>query len=222
MHHLYQIATINKVYVGITNDPERRFSEHSRADSYVGRAIRKHGLTVSDMRVLFSHEDRNQVELLEAIIVDRSFVESSFSLNLATGGNCVRVGMPRKQRAPMSVETREKISKTHKGKEVSQETREKLSRAASGRTPSDETRALWSEQRKGRKHSQDSIDKMVAAMAGYSHSETTKEKIRNAMQNKPAIICPHCGKSSKGVGAMKRHHFDNCKFKTQEGTPNGD
>lgn len=27
------------------------------------------------------------------------------------------------------------------------------------------------------------------------------------------IICPHCGKTSKGLNNMKRFHFDNCKHK---------
>jgi hypothetical protein len=32
------------------------------------------------------------------------------------------------------------------------------------------------------------------------------------------VICPHCDKEG-GIGAMKRYHFDNCKFKIKKERP---
>lgn len=49
---------------------------------------------------------------------------------------------------------------------------------------------------------------------GKLHTDLTKQKISAKMKgiDKPKITCPHCGKNG-GAPAMKRHHFDNCKFK---------
>lgn len=44
------------------------------------------------------------------------------------------------------------------------------------------------------------------------HNEESKKKISNSIMNKPDIVCPHCGASSK-TGVIYRWHFDNCKHK---------
>jgi hypothetical protein len=36
-----------------------------------------------------------------------------------------------------------------------------------------------------------------------------RAKVGNARRF--GMVCPHCGLSSKGIGAMKRHHFNNCR-----------
>jgi len=42
----------------------------------------------------------------------------------------------------------------------------------------------------------------------------TLRKRRETEAKRPAIVCPHCGKVSKGVSNMKRYHLDKCKFKS--------
>jgi hypothetical protein len=45
--------------------------------------------------------------------------------------------------------------------------------------------------------------------------ELRREKIAaSSRKPKDRIMCPHCHKTG-GAGAMKRYHFDNCKFKEQ-------
>jgi len=82
----------------------------------------------------------------------------------------------------------------------------------------------------GRKHSEESRAKNSAALSGENnpmygkigilspnygrkHSEESRVKMSAKLIGKPhkIITCPHCSKS--GGNAMKRWHFDNCKFK---------
>ena len=50
-------------------------------------------------------------------------------------------------------------------------------------------------------------------MEGKKHSEESKRKVSLSKKGKlqPKLICPHCNKEG-GAYAMKRYHFDNCKF----------
>jgi hypothetical protein len=51
--------------------------------------------------------------------------------------------------------------------------------------------------------------------SGRKGIPTKKKGNPSGKQQNPAseVECPHCGLVGRG-GAMKRHHFDNCKFKT--------
>lgn len=83
------------------------------------------------------------------------------------------------------------------GKSHSLETKEKIRNAKLGRKPSIET-----------------IEKVRAGNFGKVVSQETKTKITEVLLRQPILTCPHCGKSGKGFGPMKRHHFDNCKKKS--------
>jgi len=48
------------------------------------------------------------------------------------------------------------------------------------------------------------------------HTQKSKDKMSKSIMTKPILVCPHCGLRGKSGGAssaMKRWHFDNCKFK---------
>lgn len=98
-----------------------------------------------------------------------------------------------------SIETKEKISKSNKGKiswnrgtvnEISEETRQKMSDAKLNMTDEQKKNMhLW---KKGRKL-----------------SENVKEKLRKPQKK---IQCPICEKIG-GISAMKQSHFNNCKWR---------
>lgn len=52
---------------------------------------------------------------------------------------------------------------------------------------------------------------------GTKNTNEHNRKISEAKKGKPAHLstCPHCGKIG-GTGAMSRHHFNQCKFKSRE------
>jgi hypothetical protein len=132
---------------------------------------------------------------------------------------------------PWSKESRQKLSKTLKGRTPSEEHRRKLSEANKGKYwHSEETKRLAAEKAsaklKGRKKPEGFGDKIRAANLGKVMSEESKEKMRNAWTperieeqrqrtrernaNRPILTCPHCGLAGKNPGNMRRYHFDNC------------
>lgn len=62
----------------------------------------------------------------------------------------------------------------------------------------------------GRPHLRDTRDEMRAARSGKAKSKSHKDSIADAHLALPVVRCPHCHKSGRQGGAMRRHHFDNC------------
>jgi hypothetical protein len=44
--------------------------------------------------------------------------------------------------------------------------------------------------------------------------QQVKDKLREAIANRPVVTCPHCGLTRKYSGNMKKYHYDNCKKKS--------
>jgi len=55
---------------------------------------------------------------------------------------------------------------------------------------------------------------MSATRSGILKSQEHKEAIAEAMALVPEVSCPHCNKTGQNA-AMKRHHFDRCKYRKQ-------
>lgn len=123
------------------------------------------------------------------------------------------------------------ISKAQSGKIVSDETRKKLSDINIGKSGYKHSEESKEKMRKPR--SPEAIKNLIAAKTGeknpwygikgelaphfgFKHSDEVRAKIKAARAKQimvfPNVICPHCGKEG-GICAMKRWHFDNCKFK---------
>ena len=68
-HYLYSITLPDgRVYIGLSRDPEKRFSEHCRASSYIGEAIRHYGPEKCKLRILCKGEPSFISELEESAI----------------------------------------------------------------------------------------------------------------------------------------------------------
>jgi hypothetical protein len=87
------------------------------------------------------------------------------------------------------------------GKTPSEKTKNKLSIAMSGENNPNFGKQAWN---KGK----------TPHNKGKPNSDKTRAKISKSLTGKTQtkIICPHCNKTG-GNTAMKRYHFDNCKFK---------
>ena len=81
MHYLYKIARVDSddVYVGVTNDPFKRWQEHFENDSVVGRCLREHGLAGFAFSFIGVYVSRADAEKAERIWIQ----ENNPKLNVA-------------------------------------------------------------------------------------------------------------------------------------------
>lgn len=164
-----------KEYVGVTMDLKRRFRKHRRRDSFVGRAIRKHGFP--SIQILAVCEEDYAYDLERKAIFQ-------FNTLVPRGYNLTKGGMGgQKSRGPLSKEHKRRISEANKGHRVLLETRVKISKAHRGkrRGPhSKETRRKISEGNKGKQCSLETRLKISKANTGHGVSEETRRKMSKA------------------------------------------
>src|SRR6185437_321137 len=198
--HVYQITNITggKNYIGITGGPiEKRWREHvsaaRRGARYaLSRAIIKYG--PDDFTVI---ELSSAPSLIEACAAERSAIARLGTLapngyNLTSGGEGT-------EGVTASLETREKLSASHKGIKPSPETLAKLSLIRKGQRRSDETRARirTSLQRpeiraklsaalKGQIRSPQTRAKISAARSGIRFSDEHRAALCRAWTSRPA------------------------------------
>lgn len=65
----------------------------------------------------------------------------------------------------------------------------------------------------GKPCSEENKKKKSAKMKGVKKTEEHCKNISLGWEKRKEVICPHCGKTSKNAGGMKRFHFENCKLK---------
>jgi group I intron endonuclease len=150
MFYIYKITNLknNKIYIGKTNEPERRWNAHKNlADSdqkhyYLHNAMIKHGINNFIFEIILEHENEDIAYNLEASkILELNSNDRKWGYNLTIGGRGVKTNRP------VSLETRYKISESLKGKTKNskkyvptQETIRKLSRLSKenkGKIPND-------------------------------------------------------------------------------------
>lgn len=210
--YLYCLDFLNgKKYVGLTNDPIKRFRSHvffaKTGNLPVHCAIRKHGCP--QLRVLCAGDKAYIAALEVAVIAALRTRESKFGYNVSLGGElspslvpeiAARAGITKRGRR-FSAEHRAKIGRANAGRTPTPETREKL-RAASkgnsnmvGRSLSAETRAKISAANKGRPRphkgrapSAETRAKMRAAKMGNTYAKgiirTPEERLKNSIAHK--------------------------------------
>lgn len=132
-YYVYQLKTTkcNKYYIGVTNNPERRFKQHCAQENRpwkkltrAGKAIKRYGADTFSMRILEECETEQEACDLEFMWIKR------FGRKRVWNGNCggaLRNKGTRKG-VPCSDETKKKLSLAHKGKIVSDETKAKMSK----------------------------------------------------------------------------------------------
>lgn len=122
-------------------------------------------------------------------------------------------------------DSKEQMSKSRSGDNHWTVGKSKEEMAMFGKKHSDETKKKQSESHlgennpmfgkdspmKNKTHTAETKAKMKkAAKTRPKKSETTKQKMKDAWNRKPILICPHCGKESNHSGNMNRFHFNNC------------
>lgn len=222
----------NKRYIGQAQDIGRRWylqkrklrlNEHK--NKHLQYAWNKYGEENFSFYILeeCSVEDLSIREIYNIEIT--SSINPNFGYNLTLGGEGNRGWTP-------SEETRKKISKSNKGKVLSDEEKKRRlpfhlsgeNHPRFGKKHSEETIQKIKESRKGKLHTEETKEKMrisrknrkSSPMKGKSHSEETKKKISDAVKRENH---PRFGKKSKkassiyhGVIYEKRYNSWVCKF----------
>lgn len=110
----------NKKYIGITrNSPKRRWSNGNGYKSeYFCNAIKKYGWDNFKHEIIFCNLTKEQAECLEIEMIKyHRTTDRNYGYNIQNGGNT---------KGSHSDETKQKISKIHKGKIISEETKERI------------------------------------------------------------------------------------------------
>ena len=125
---LYKITNLlnGKMYIG----------QHITAnldDGYMGsgvlirRAVKKYGVENFRKEWLMFCEDEEELNYMERVFVDQTWIDRSDTYNMVLGGGC---GWSFVNSTPVSEETKHKISIKIKGKPKSKEHKEKMRQAA--------------------------------------------------------------------------------------------
>ncbi len=89
--NVYKITNLinEKIYVGQTKfSVKKRFKEHAKADSLIGRAIRKYGEEYFDYEVIETCETREEAYELEIYFIQHFNCMTPNGYNLTEGGLC--------------------------------------------------------------------------------------------------------------------------------------
>lgn len=161
----------NKIYIGITlQKPEKRWKKgrNYKANKYFLNAIEKYGWENGfTHEILFEKLSKKEAEEKEIeLIALYNSTDKKMGYNISNGGFSV---------GRHSKETKQKLSKAHKGKKLSESQKEKISIALKG-----------NQYAKGKKLSKEHKNKLLMANTGRIHSEMERQKIKEK-NSKPIV-----------------------------------
>lgn len=209
---IYKITNMlnGKMYIGKhkTTDLD---DEYMGSSAWLKRSINKHGKENFHKEWLMFCEDEEEMNYMEYVFVDQTWVDRSDTYNLKIGG---KGGWDYINSRPISEETRKKLSAiTHLrnlGKKLSDITKAKI--GAANRNPSIETRMKISKANKGRKMSKEQRNKLDEIIIG-------SKWFNNGIINIRAKKCPEgftlgrinykSQKGKKHLWAKDYHWFNN-------------
>jgi hypothetical protein len=182
IHLLEHTDIMSEGYVGVSNNPKRRLSEHKLASKkqlnvnpYFERILNKHSVTQTIVFQGTEEECYLQEEKLRPV--------KNLGWNINKGGQ----KPPSMKGVPRSDETKKKISKSLTGHTHSKETREKISKKSKQRICSEETRQKISNSLIGKKRPEEVVNKISNSKKGKpgkSPSNETRKKLSNAFKNR--------------------------------------
>lgn len=239
MKHLIYKHTCNinnKAYIGQTSRTlEMRLQEHIKdaengSLTHFHKALRKYGpenftseILEDDIIICSVIENKKTLGSIKEISYIEKFNTYENGYNMTIGGD----EPPSMFGKTHSIETKLKISNSHKGKIHSQTHVENNSKAQTGKVHSEETKLKISNKSKLQIHTDKRKSEASDRMKGTGNPNfgvirTTEyrenmSKIKMGVKHPPyeEVCCPHCDKKGK-INAMKRWHFDNCKLFTRK------
>ncbi len=173
-YYIYTITNTinNKIYVGQTfQKPERRWNQHiyyskckPNKSPHLYSSMIKHGIDNFKFEVIAQTSSLSVCNYLEETYIEEfKSTDRNFGYNIKKGGDNHK----------LSQESKDKMSKAHKGKKFSQDTKNKMSTAKKGIKISQEHKNKIGIARKGIKFSQETKNKLSEAKKGNKNSFKT-------------------------------------------------
>lgn len=208
-YYMYEIKNNvdGKIYIGV-HETENLKDEYFGSGKLIQRAIKKHGKENFTKTILEFFCTREDMYKRESELVNDEFVLREDTYNLGNGGYGGTIKQNRKPFTKFHTEeTKLKIARGRIGKVATEETRKKLR----------DNNWAKKDPEKQRLHAIEAGKQRYKNCESTNHSLETRKKIADSLKGikQEQITCPHCGKVG-GDRAMKRHHFDNCKFMVNE------
>lgn len=170
----------NKIYIGITKDLRGRFAMHFKANSPIGKSLRKHGPKNHKIDILLTGP-RKLISKMEQIFIEDCGSVGNQGLNSTSGGD---------NGYTFTEETRDKIRQAHTGRVMPQEVREKIGNANRGKKKpkfSEEHRKKLSDAKRGKLLLQEHRDSIFLAM----NSPETRKRMSEGQKNRASFTDEH-------------------------------
>jgi group I intron endonuclease len=216
---LYKITNkINeKIYIGqTTRSLNVRWNEHKRdfkkIDNKLSRAVKKYGIEN------FTIEKIEECESLEVLNKkEASLIEEYDTIK---NGYNIRIGG---ENSPRSKETREKISKKHKGKKHTEEHIQNMMKARTGVKPKNKDKYFGNKNKLGKKHTNLFKEKCRKRMLNNNFSKKRAVKCLNNNIIYESIVeaCKRLSLDSRSVQRVLKGEYKQTKgYKFQYHNPN--
>jgi hypothetical protein len=169
-------------YVGVSNNPKRRLSEHKLASKngykdnpFLGRILQKYEVIQT---IIFCGNDTECYAKEETL---RPVKNIGWNINKGGSKPPSMTGIPR------TSSTKQKISNSLRGHIVTTSTRDKISTSSEGRIITEKTKQKISKSLSGKSRPNEvknKISKSKKGLKGISPSAETRDKLSNALKNR--------------------------------------
>lgn len=192
---IYKITHIDtkKCYIGQSiSDPKTRWRRHKCSDSYIGRAIQKYGQDAFVFEIIDTAETIDELNTKEIEYIEKYNSIAPFGFNIEKGG----------RNASMPDHVKKIISKTHKGKTISEIQKKAISDWNKNKIVSSETREKIRNSRLGKKASEETRKKIGDSNKNKIFPPRTEEQ-KNKITYQNLIRSKD---NNDGVGYVKRYN----------------
>lgn len=182
MWYLYEIKNkINQtIYIGKTNNITRRWRSHKNNSENIplNRAIKKYGIESFVFTIIKEFESENDCYNMEKLTIADLRNQNIKLYNIAEGGRGIFSGTNHYlYRKHHSIESKIKMSESHKGKKLTNQHKQNISNGCMGNSHTKETKMKISKSKIGKKLSKEHKQKIGESSKGRKHSEVTKKKL---------------------------------------------
>jgi group I intron endonuclease len=190
--YLYVITNFvnDKWYIGITNNPKKRWSSHKKSNTpVISKAIKKYGCENFEFKIITSGT-RQEMFKLEEICIAKFNTQVPNGYNIAPGGEYNKP----------STDGAKRISAWAKKRRHSPEIIEKIRTANTGLKRTQEFCERLRKANLGKKHTPETCEKLRKANLGKKHTPETRERIRksNTGKRRTKEFCTRMSEITKG------------------------